>query len=204
MSFIKIVLKRPMATMMIIIALAIFGISALTSIRMEYFPDLEMPMQVVVITYPGADADTVEEYVTKPLEDVGKTLTGIDSVETISYDNYCTAQFSYDYGIDLDDAYIELQRELTGLESKLPSGCQTPNILEVSLDTNATISIAAETDKEIDLLAYVKENIVPELEEINEVSEVSITGDRDKYLRIIVNEEKINNMASVFRQSQVQ
>lgn len=191
MKYIKIILKRPMSAILIIIAIVVFGISAITNIQMEYFPDLEMPMEVVSVVYPGADADSIERLVTEKIEDAGENLTGIESIESSSYENYAVIQFTYEYGTDLDDAYMELKEQLDNLKEDIPDECDTPTIMEISLDSNATISIAAESVDGTDILDYVNDTIVPKLESINGVAQVEVAGDREKYLKIVVNEEKM-------------
>lgn len=191
MNYIKTVLNRPVSAILIIVAIVIFGISSITSMRMEYFPDLEMPMELVYVLYPGADADSIEELVAEPIEDVGETLTGINNISSASHENYATIQFTYEYGTDLDDAYMELKEQLDNLKDTLPDDCKTPTIMELSLDEEATISVAAESKDGNDIQDYVNDTIVPKIESINGVAQVEVTGKRDKYLKIVVDENKM-------------
>lgn len=191
MKYIKMILKRPMSAILIILAIVVFGISAMKNIQLEYFPDLEMPMEVVSVVYPGADADSIERLVTEKIEDAGEHLTGIESIESSSYENYAVIQFTYEYGTNLDDAYMELKEQLDNLKEELPDECETPTIMEISLDSDATISIAAESADGTDILDYVNDTVIPKLESINGVAQVEVAGDREKYLKIVVNEEKM-------------
>ncbi|WP_312072157.1 efflux RND transporter permease subunit [Anaerotignum propionicum] len=191
MNYLKTILNRPVSAILIIIAIIVFGISSLFNIQMEYFPDLEMPMELVYVTYPGADADSIEKLVTEPIEDVGETLTGINSITSSSYENYATIQFTYEYGTDLDDAYMELKQALDNITDDLPDACNTPMIMELSLSSDATISVAAESTDGNDIQDYVNDTIVPKLESLNGVAQVNVTGTQDKYLKIILNEDKM-------------
>lgn len=191
MSYLKTVLNRPVSVILIIFSVIIFGIMSIGGMQMEYFPDLDMPMEVVVITYPGADADSVERLVVEPVEDVGKNLTGISSIESESYENYGMIQFTYEYETDLDDAYMELKAALDNIAADLPSECDPPKIMEIGINNDATISIAAKSKDGTDILDYIDNTVVPTMESLGGVAEVKVDGSREKYAKIVLDEEKM-------------
>ena len=61
MSLTKFSLKRPVTTLLVVLALAVFGISSLLGLRLELMPDMDMPVMMVMTIYPGADPESVEE-----------------------------------------------------------------------------------------------------------------------------------------------
>ena len=191
MNFIKTVLNRPVSALLIIFSIIVFGVSSLAGMKMEYFPNLEMPMEVVVITWAGADADSMSRLVCEPIEDVGETLTGVTSIESQAYENYATVQISYEYDTDIDDAYMELKAALDNMADEMPDGCGTPEIIEVSLDSDATISVAAISKDGSDILEYINEDVVPKIERQNGVAQVDVVGSRDKYTKVVLNEERL-------------
>lgn len=200
MSYLRTVLNRPVSAVLIIVSVIIFGIMSIGGMQMEYFPDLNMPMEVVVITYPGADADSVESLVVEPVEDIGKNLTGIDSIESQSFENYGMIQFTYEYGTDLDDAYMELKAALDNIAGDLPSECESPKIMEVGINNDATISVAAKSKDGSDILSYIDDTVVPLLESLGGVAEVKVKGDRDKYAKIVLDEEKMKQYGLTINQ----
>ena len=191
MGYIKTILNRPVAVLLIIFSIVVFGLFSVGNIRMEYFPNLDMPMEVVMVTYPGADADSISKLVAKPIEDAAKSLTGIHSIESSSYENYATIQLTYDYGTDLDDAYMELKAELDNLSSDLPEGCHTPKIMEVGLDNDATITLSAKAVDGSDITDQINDSVVPALENLAGVAKVDCDGISDEYVKITVNKEKM-------------
>ncbi len=191
MGYLKKILNRPVSAILIILSVIIFGIMSVRGMQMEYFPDLNMPMEVVVITYPGADADSVERLVVEPVEDMGKNLTGIASIESQSYENYGMIQFTYEYGTDLDDAYMELKSELDNLAGDLPDECDPPKIMEVGINNDADISIAAKSVDGTDILDYIDNTVVPALEGVNGVAKVEVKGSRERYTKIVLDEDRM-------------
>ncbi len=103
-KFIQQVLRRPVSVVMVIVAVVVFGAASLTGMPMEYMPDIEMPMELVMITWPGADSDSIDRLVAQPVEDECEALSDIDGVHWYIFDNYAMMQLSYPYGTDLDDA----------------------------------------------------------------------------------------------------
>ena len=60
MKFVQLVLRRPMSVIMLILGIVVFGSASLSQMPLEYMPDMEMPMELVMVTWPGADADSVD------------------------------------------------------------------------------------------------------------------------------------------------
>ena len=87
MGLTKFVLKRPVTTILSVICLIVFGLSSVLSSKLELIPEMDMPMLIVATTYVGASPEDVEELVTKPIEDEISTLTGIDTITSMSSEN---------------------------------------------------------------------------------------------------------------------
>ena len=77
MNLTKTVLKRPVTTVMVILCLIVFGLTSVFSSKLELIPSMDMPMLIVMATYPGASPDDVDQLVVQPIEDETGTLTGI-------------------------------------------------------------------------------------------------------------------------------
>ena len=105
MKLIRLILRRPTSVILMILAVVVFGSASLTGMPLEYMPDMEMPMELVMVTWPGADADSIDRLVTQPIEDECETLSDIDSVNSYSFDNYAMLQLTYKYGVDMDEVY---------------------------------------------------------------------------------------------------
>ena len=73
----RLVLKRPVTTLLAVLALVVFGFSSLTTLRLELMPDMEMPMKIVYTVYPGADSESVDDLVTSMIEDKAGSLSKI-------------------------------------------------------------------------------------------------------------------------------
>ena len=69
MKFVKSLLKRPVSVLVLLLAVIVFGGAALTGMPLNFMPDFSMPVQLVIVTWPGSDAESVDQLVAKPITD---------------------------------------------------------------------------------------------------------------------------------------
>lgn len=184
MNLTKLALKRPVSMAMIVLALVVFGLSVVPGFRLELTPDMEMPMLMVYTVYPGADPESVEELVTKPIEAAGSEQSGISTYQSQSSENVSMVMFQYDYGTDLDDAYMDLVTALETVKSGMPEDVEEPVVIEMAMDQVETMDISVTAVGDSDVLSYVNDTVVTELETLSGVAEVSVYGGRENYIRV--------------------
>ena len=74
--------KRPIAMIVIVIALMGAGLLALAKLRVNQIPDVEQPVLVVTIPYPGASPETVERELINRIEKSMQTISGVDKLRS--------------------------------------------------------------------------------------------------------------------------
>ncbi|MBQ8118883.1 MAG: efflux RND transporter permease subunit [Lachnospiraceae bacterium] len=192
MGLTKLALKRPVSCMLIILALAVFGISSVFGFKLQLIPDMELPMLIVMDTYPGADAESVDKLVTSVIEDAGSALSGVDSTQTISYDNYGLVLFTYEYGVDITECHDDLRAALEVAQLSLPEDAGEPTIIEMNVSSLPCMSLSAIETGDVDLLKVVEDSVVPELESISGVAQVDLSGGGEEYIRVELNDMLMN------------
>ncbi len=190
-SLTKLALKRPVSALLIVLALVVFGISSVMGFKLELTPDMEMPMLFVMTIYQGGDPETTEELVTKVIEDTGKTLSGVDSIMSQSSANYSMVMFTYDYGVDTGEAYSDLRSALDTASLQLPDDAQDPVIVEMNMNAVPVITLSVTSTADVDVLAFVEEEIEPELDRIADIADVSISGGDSQYISISLHKDKM-------------
>lgn len=188
MKFVQFILRRPTSVIMLILAVVVFGSVSLTGMPLEYMPDMDMPMELVMVTWPGADADSIDRLVTQPIEEECETLSDIDSVNSYTFDNYTMVQLTYNYGVDMNEVYSDLKSAMDTLMPSLPEDCEEPMIMELSADMVSTMMISAVASEDMDATSYFNDTVVPVLESIGGVAMVEVTGAQDEYVRIVLDE----------------
>ena len=187
MNLTKLAMRRPVSTALIVLALVVFGLSSVLSFRLELTPDMEMPMLLVYTIYPGADPESVEELVTKEVESAGAEQSGVTTYTSQSAENMSMVMFQYEYGTDLDEAYMDLQTALNTVKATMPEDVNTPVIIEMSMDQMETMDVSVMAVGDSDVLSYVNDTMVPELESLSGVAQVQVSGGTENYIKVELN-----------------
>ncbi len=190
-SLTKLALKRPVSALLIVLALFVFGIGSVFGFQMELTPDMEMPMLFVSTIYQGGDPATTEELVTKIIEEAGKTLSGVDSVTTQTTENISFVIFSYEYGTDIDEAYADLRSAVDTASLRLPEDAMDPVIVEMDINAQDMMMLSITSTGDTDVLAFVEDELKPELERLSDVAQIDVSGGEEDYIRIQLHRDKM-------------
>lgn len=191
MGLTKTVLKRPVTTLIVVLCLIVFGFTSVTSNKLELMSSLEMPMLIISAIYPGASPDDVEELVVKEIEDEVGTLSGVETITSVSNENYGMVLLQYEYGTDIDVAYDDLKKKIDALATVLPDDVDTPTIIEMDINALSSLTLAINNDSVGNLYNYVDNTVVPQLEKLGCVANVGISGGQAEYIRVELIPEKL-------------
>ena len=126
-------LKNRALIALITIVAAVFGGLALTNLKQELIPSLELPALVVMTTYPGASPEVVENDVSTPVEAAIQGVPGLESTTATSTTNASIVQAMFAYGTNLATAEQKIQQAINRISSQLPEDV-SPQVLSVSID----------------------------------------------------------------------
>ncbi len=188
----KFALMRPVTLLLALVTIFYFGLQGLLGSPMEMTPDINFPMMILATVYPGANPDDITETVGKKLEGAVGTLSGIDSVYTYAMENMCLNMVTYEYGTNMDTAYLDLRKSMDQVKADLPDDAEDTLILEMDMNAMPVMQIMIQGGTDGNLRSYVNDKIVPELEKISSVAEVSVSGGREGYIRIELLRDKMD------------
>ena len=127
MGLTKKVLKRPVTTVLVVLCLIVFGLSSIFSSQLELIPEMEMPMLIISAVYPGASPDDVDQLVISKIEDEIGTLSGVDSVTSMSSENFGMVLVQYDYDQDMGSSRISRMMSIPRRSSRWISTVRRPS-----------------------------------------------------------------------------
>lgn len=133
------VVRQPVTIIMIVALLIFGGVAGTLNMPLQLIPDIKIPIISVIVTYPGASAETVEEDVTSVLETDLSGVSGSTSVTTYSYDNVSAVLLSFDYGADIDELTATVRDR--ALRASLPDGCGEVTVSAVDVGGTATATL---------------------------------------------------------------
>ncbi len=187
----KLVLDRPIAIIVSVMALILFGVSSITGMSLELYPQTSYPMLMVTTFYQDAGAEEVEKLVTEKIEENCGTVSGLKQMSSTSSENYSEVTFTYVFGTDLNQARSELAEALENAKEEFPDGVKAPSIVSMNSNADASISLAIDATDSKNLYKVVKNRIVPELKKINQAAAVKFWGGSDDYISIELYPERI-------------
>lgn len=190
MGITKFVLKRPITAVLAVLCLLVFGLSSVFSAKMELTPEMNFPMLLVTSTYVGASPEDVNDLVTKPIEESVGTLSGIKNVQSSSQQNISIVYMEYNYGTDMNKAYNDLKKKMDSLD--LPKDAEKPSIMEFNINEMPSMTLSVNDSTQSNLYNYVNDKVVPELEKIDSVASVNISGGEEGYVRVTLSPEKMS------------
>jgi HAE1 family hydrophobic/amphiphilic exporter-1 len=119
-------IKRPVLTIVSMLALSIFGIVALFQLNTDEFPEINAPVVVIGIPYPGASPDVVEREVIEPIEEAISSISGVDRMRSNSLDSYGNIIVEFVFEKDPQQATQEIRDQISGIRNDLPIEMKEP------------------------------------------------------------------------------
>ena len=187
----KFAVKRPTTIILCLITIFFFGIQSLLGTKVELTPEMELPMLVISTVYAGASPDDINELITMKQEDSITSLDGVDTIQSYSQENVSVIMVQYEYGTNIDTAYINLKKAMDGIRSDLPDDANEPTIMELDLNAQPVVTLAVSGQVDGNLYTYVDNNVVPLFEKLGSVGEVSLSGGQKSYIRVELIPEKL-------------
>lgn len=179
-----------------VIAIIALGIVSITKLPLDLLPEFSLPYLIVITAYPGASPEKIEDQVSKPIENALGTVSGVVNVSSTSSDSYSIVQLEFADDTDMNVAMVRITSAINDLESSLPTGCMTPNIMEISLDMLATMYVAVEMDDYdiYELTDFVNNDVVPYLSRQEGVASITTIGLVEKSIQVELNQDKIDEL----------
>ncbi len=179
-----------------VVLVIILGIISFTSMTTDLLPSIDLPYVAVITAYPGASPEKVELTVTKPLEQVLSTTSGVEEINSISSENSSMVIIQFTQGTNMESAMIEMNGNIDMVKSQLDDEVGTPMLIKINPDMLPIVVASVDFDgKDItETSKKVTEEIIPEFERLDGVASVSGTGIIEESLQISLKQEKIDKL----------
>lgn len=188
--------KRPYIIIVAVIITLILGGVSVSKMKTDLLPEMDLPYLAVITTDPGASAEKVEAEVTDVLEGSLSTVSGVSSVQSQSSDNFSMVFLEFEDGTDMDSAMVKVSSAVNEVSSQLPETAGDPNYMEISMDMMATLYVAASYDGHdiYDTTTLLNDSVVPAIERISGVADVSMTGGVEQSVEVRLSDSKIEDI----------
>ena len=179
-------------TLIVFLLISVIGAFTVINMPRSEDPELNAPIFPVTIIYPGTSPVDIEELVIKPMEKALYGLENIRRLKSIIGDGYAVIRVEFKYGVDVNEKYQELVRELASLKGKLPSDMDLPTVEKVSPSNVNVIQTAliseTATWKQLKIEA---DKLAESLEKIPALKNIEIAGLPEEQIQISLDFERM-------------
>ncbi|UYP31977.1 efflux RND transporter permease subunit [Pseudomonas sp. Z8(2022)] len=186
-------LDRSRTTLLILLFLLCGGLVAYVAMPKESNPDVTIPIIYVSVTLEGISPEDGERLLVRPLEQELRSLEGVKEMRSVSSEGHASVTLEFDAGFDAKVALADVREKVDTARSKLPAEADEPTVSEVNVALFPVLSVGlsgpiAETE-----LVYIARRLKENLEGIAEVLSVTIGGDREDLLEIVVDPQVLDS-----------
>ena len=176
-NFIELVVKRPVAVFMCMIAVLILGFVSLSKLAVDFLPDMELPYITVRTEYENAGPEEVEKSVTRVVENAVATVSDINTITSTSQEGESSVFIEFNWGTDLAVATADIREAIDGIKNSLPDDADSPTVFKFSTDMMPVMEIAFfGTDNLGALYTLIDNQILNKIEQASGVARAEIRG----------------------------
>ncbi len=171
-------IRRPMITIVVMFALVLFGVVSCFNLDVDEFPDIDQPIVMVVVPYPGASPGQVEREVVDRMEEQFNAISGIDEIRSISTDGFAQIILQFVFTKSADQAAQDVRDAISEIRDNLPAEMKEPVIKKLDPNELPIVSLAltSQTMTPAELTILADPGITKELRGIVGVAQVNVSG----------------------------
>lgn len=162
----------------------------------DLLPSMDMPYAMVMTTYPGASPETVEQTVTRPIEQSMATVSNITNVSSVSSENASVVILEFSEDANMDSVTLEMRENLDQIKGYWDESVGNPMIMKLNPDMLPVFVAAVDMDglTAPQTTDYVENHILQEMESIAGVARVSVSGGVTEQIRVELQQDKIDGV----------
>ncbi len=192
MSIAKRVVSRPTTYLIIYALLVGMALYILPQVPIDLFPEINPPILVVFTNYPGAGPEEVEQTVTRPMEGALTNVSNIKAINSTSSEGSSTIILELGWGENLAEATNEVRDKLEFVKDFLPVDAGTPQIFKFDPSIIPIFQMSVEGNRSPDeIFTIAQDQIQPRLEQIDGVALVTLSGGRERAIRVEVSQNRL-------------
>ncbi len=194
MNISELSIKRPVLSTVLVLIIILFGAVGYVSLGVREYPSVDNPIISVSCSYPGANAEVIENQITEPLEQQINGIPGIRSLTSVSQYGSSRITVEFELSVDLETAANDVRDKVSRAQRQLPRDCDPPTVSKADADASPILMVALQSDKRSLLeLSEIADLVVKEqLQTIQDVSSVSIWGEKRYCMRLWLDPVKMS------------
>ncbi|MBQ5726076.1 MAG: efflux RND transporter permease subunit [Alistipes sp.] len=193
MNISELSIRRPVLATVLTLIIVIFGMIGYKQLGVREYPSVDNPIISVTCSYPGANADVIENQITEPLEQNINGIPGIRSLSSVSSQGSSRVTVEFELSVDLETAANDVRDKVSRAQRWLPRDCDPPTVSKADADAMPILMVAVQSDKRslLEISEIADLTIKEQLQTISDVSAVQIWGEKRYSMRIWLDPAKM-------------
>ncbi len=186
MAFTDPFIRRPVLASVVSLLIVLLGFQAFDRLPLRQYPQMESALITVTTAYPGANAETIQGYITQPLQQSLASAEGVDYMTSVSQQNASVISVYARIGADTDRLYTELLSQANSVKNQLPQNAEDPVLNKQAADSTALmyISFYSDTMSNPQITDYLSRVIQPKLATLPGMAAAEILGNQVFAMRL--------------------
>lgn len=194
MNISELSIRRPVLATVLTLIILLFGVIGYVGLGVREYPSVDNPIISVTCSYPGANADVIENQITEPLEQNINGIPGIRSLTSVSQQGQSRITVEFELSVDLETAANDVRDKVSKAQRNLPRDCDPPTVSKADADASPILMVAIQSDQRslLELSEIADLTVKEQLQTIPEVSSVSIWGEKRYCMRLWLDPVKMS------------
>ena len=177
---------------MVMLAIVVLGLFSYQRLKVDQFPNIDFPVVVVTVDYPGASPEIVESEVTKKIEEGVNSIAGINALTSRSYEGSAVVIIEFQLQIDGRKAAEDVREKVATVRPLLRTEVKEPRVLRFDPASRAVWSLAVLPDDQaganprgaVELTTWAEQSLKKRLENVRGVGAVNLVGATEREINI--------------------
>ncbi len=194
MNISELSIKRPVLATVFTLVILLFGFIGYSYLGVREYPSVDNPIITVSTSYPGANADVIENQITEPLEQNINGIPGIRSLTSVSSQGSSRITVEFQLSVPLETAANDVRDKVSRAQRYLPRDCDPPTVTKADADARPILMVAVQSDTRslLEISEIADLTVKEQLQTINNVSGVEIWGEKRYAMRLWLDPVKMS------------
>lgn len=192
MNLAKICVEQPVLAVMLNLVFIFLGIISFSTLPMDLFPEVDIPVVAVRTIWRGADPKEIESQITREIEDAVATISGIESIESSSLNSVSIVTITFEFGTDVNFAHIDVKDKVDAIVARLPDDADSPIAEKFDIGAAPIMELVMTGDRPLrELYELADGDVKDALSRVPGVANVDILGGEEREIQVNLSKERL-------------
>ncbi|MBI2081239.1 MAG: efflux RND transporter permease subunit [candidate division NC10 bacterium] len=187
MRLVEICVRRPVFATMLVVSLVVLGLASFRELGLDLFPKVDLPTVTITTRLEGASPEEVESQITKRIEEVVNTISGIDELRSTTIEGQSQIFATFVLERDIDEAANDVREKVATVVGSFPPGTDAPVIEKFDPDAAPIMAVVVSGRRSArEITEIADKRIKRQLETVKDIGAITLVGDRKREIQVLV------------------